>query len=54
MFENFKDFEYPLNTLETNLLGASMLLHMVQVLFKVRLLIKNMTQTFAQKLDSLG
>lgn len=38
-FENFKDFAYPVTTLETNLVllvTISVLLHLVQALFRVR------------------
>lgn len=53
--KNFKDFVYPVTTLETKLvflLEANMLLHVAQAFFKARQIIKNITQTSAQKLDS--
>lgn len=54
-FENFKDFGYPLNTLETNLLlllGTRTLLNTVWVLFKVKQLFKNTTQRSSPRLES--
>lgn len=53
-FEDFKDSEYPLNTLETSpllLLGTTILLNMVQVLFKVKQPSKNITKSSSSRLD---
>ena len=54
VFENFENFEYPWNV-ETNLvvlLGTSMFLNVVQVLFRVKQLFKRITQRSAPKLQS--
>ena len=54
VFENFENFEYPWNV-ETNLvvlLGTSMFLNVVQVLFRVKQLFKRITQRSAPRLKS--
>ena len=55
-FENFEKFEYPwdveTSTVLALLLGISMLLNVVQLLFKVKQLFKKITQRSAPRLDN--